>query len=439
MNFKKLLAQSIIWRGLYFASVLLVNVFISRFLQASGTGSLYFITIIFSFMQVALSLGMESGITYFASGNKIPHNKLTPLIAIWSIAAGVIMVMLLTLFFLADNSLPDSLFNSYAFYAICFISGMSFMNFTTVLFYTQENYFLPNIIPAIINLIFVCLIPGKSANPSPVTAQLVTDGFFAVYPVQGLIIYLFFIIRNRLPGPMGLPEKEQIKAFFSYSVTALAANVIFFMVYRIDYLFVKASPVCTNADLGNYIQVAKLGQMLLIVPQIIASVVFPKTAGGLEREKMNRAIMIIARLFSQLFLIIFIAVLLFGNKLFITVFGESFNKMQLPMLILIPGIFCIAVLSLLSAYFSGKGNLKVNVNGALLALMLMVILDWIFVPAYGIIAAATISTICYTANLSFSFWQFYKDYAISWKEFIRWRKEDYTWIFSLLAKDNTTL
>jgi len=69
MNFKKLLAQSIIWRGFYFFSVLLVNVFLSRYLKAAGSGNLYFTTIIFSFTQVLLSLGFEAGITFFTNHN----------------------------------------------------------------------------------------------------------------------------------------------------------------------------------------------------------------------------------------------------------------------------------------------------------------------------------------------------------------------------------
>ncbi|MGN6354779.1 MAG: hypothetical protein ACTHLB_15410, partial [Parafilimonas sp.] len=61
MGLKKLLTQGIIWRSLYFFSVLLVNIFLSRYLRAGATGNLYFISIIFSFMQVVLSLGGESG------------------------------------------------------------------------------------------------------------------------------------------------------------------------------------------------------------------------------------------------------------------------------------------------------------------------------------------------------------------------------------------
>ena len=126
----------------------------------------------------------------------------------------------------------------------------------------------------------------------------------------------------------------------------------------------KYSPVCTAADLGNYIQVSKLGQMMLIIPQIIASVVFPRTASGIDRMKINNAIMMIARLFSQLFLLAFIITALFGDRIFIMLFGETFNKMQLPMLVIIPGIFSLSVLVLLSAYFSGKGKIKINLHGA---------------------------------------------------------------------------
>ena len=101
MGLKKLLTQGIIWRSLYFFSVLLVNVFLSRYLRAGATGSLYFISIIFSFMQVVLSLGGESGLTYFASGNKIERNQLLTVAAAWSMVAGGVMSLLVYVYFLS--------------------------------------------------------------------------------------------------------------------------------------------------------------------------------------------------------------------------------------------------------------------------------------------------------------------------------------------------
>ena len=212
------------------------------------------------------------------------------------------------------------------------------------------------------------------------------------------------------------------------------ANLIFFLVYRIDYWFVHNNPAtCTESDLGNYIQVSKLGQLFLIVPQIIASVIFPQSAGTVDRAEINKAVMIIARLFSQMFLVIIIITALFGRQLFTWVFGETFNRMQAPFIIIMPGIFCLSVLALLSAYFSGKGNLKTSVVGAAIALAVVVVGDYILVPMYGIIGAAIISTVGYFVNLLYPLMRFYKDYSLSWGDFFRWKKDDYHWLLSLIT------
>jgi len=436
MNFKKLLAQSIIWRGFYFFSVLLVNVFLSRYLKAAGSGNLYFTTIIFSFTQVLLSLGFEAGITFFASGQIIQRNKLVILAGLWSIGAGVVMIGCTYFFFMLNKTVPEPDLWTFCLYSFLFVSGQALMNYLTAFYYTQENYFLPNFIMAIVNLGFVFIIPGKDAITTNIEIERIIFLYFFVFLLSGILLFLSYILYNRKEGAIGFPVKKEVKQFLKYSLTALAANVIFFLVYRVDYLFVNSSPVCTDADLGNYIQVSKLGQMMLILPQIVASVVFPRTASGIERERLNNSIMVIARLFSQLFLCAFIVVLFTGKYLFIKVFGPTFNNMQVPMLLIIPGIFSLSVLALLSAYFSGKGNLKVNVNGAILGLVVMIAGDFIFVPRYGIIAAAIISTISYTVNLGFSLYIFYKDYDINVVDFFKWRRSDYFWIRSLLARKN---
>ena len=64
----------------------------------------------------------------------------------------------------------------------------------------------------------------------------------------------------------------------------------------------------------------------------------------------------------------------------------------------------------------------------------MIIGDFIFVPRYGIVAAALISTLSYAANLAYSLFHFYKDYSINWMQFIGWRKDDYHLLFSMLKK-----
>src|SRR5438045_731725 len=120
MSLKKLLTQSIIWRGFYFFSLLLINVFLSRYLQAAGSGNLYFISIILSFMQVVLSLGVESGVIYFASANIIERNKLVGVIGLWSTAAGIVAIGLVYMYFVFDHTLSQRLFLSYSIYGFLY-------------------------------------------------------------------------------------------------------------------------------------------------------------------------------------------------------------------------------------------------------------------------------------------------------------------------------
>ncbi len=437
MALKKLLTQSIIWRSFYFFSVLLVNVFLSRYLQAAGTGNLFFLNVIFSFMQITLGLGGEAGIIYFASGNLIERNKLVTLSAAWSFVAGVIMIIVIYIYFLFDNSANKIFFYWYCAYGFFYVCGLLLANYCIAVYYTRQNYFLPNFLLAVVNIIFVCFIPGKSAHISAAAVNWVTFFYFSTFLAAGVLIFVFYIFQYKNESAFGIPDKTYFKELLTYSVTALGANVVFFFVYKADYFFVRYSPVCTTADLGNYIQVSKLGQLMLTVPQIIASVVFPRTASGIGQKELNNAILTIARLFSQLFILIFIVVAVFGRQLFTIIFGESFNKMQLPMLIIIPGIFSLSVLVLLSAYFAGKGNVKINLYAAIIGLIIMITGDFIFVPRYGIIAAAAVSTASYTANVGYSMWHFHKKYSIHWSEFFKWKKSDYHLLSSLL-KFNTT-
>ena len=133
---------------------------------------------------------------------------------------------------------------------------------------------------------------------------------------------------------------------------------------------------------------------------------------------VSETVMLLARIFSILFLLLIILVAFIGDWLFPFVFGPTFNKMQVPMLLLLPGIFCVSVLVILASFFSGKGNVRVSVYAAFLALAVVLVGDYFFVPVYGIIAAALVSTIGYSVNLGYYLLQFKKDYSLSLSSFL---------------------
>src|SRR6202042_3662537 len=102
--------------------------------------------------------------------------------------------------------------------------------------------------------------------------------------LQGVTTAMIFFFQNISIPAVGFLSKAELRKLLRYSLFALASNIIFFLVYRVDYWFVKR--FCSDNELGNYIQVSKIVQLFLILPLTIASIVFPYTAG--ETNKMDK-------------------------------------------------------------------------------------------------------------------------------------------------------
>jgi O-antigen/teichoic acid export membrane protein len=144
-----------------------------------------------------------------------------------------------------------------------------------------------------------------------------------------------------------LPSGTELKKVFRYSLAALLANGLYFLVNRADYWFVQY--YCTATDLGNYIQAAKLGQMLLIVPSILGSTLFPIFSSG-ERTGNIPELTSVMRSFFGLLLISFL--IIDWDGIFPLIFGPSFNNLYILFVLLIPGILAFTLNYPLAAWFS---------------------------------------------------------------------------------------
>ena len=203
---------------------------------------------------------------------------------------------------------------------------------------------------------------------------------------------------------------------------AFTANVIFFLLYRVDYFFVER--YCTKVQLGNYIQVSKLVHLFFILPTILASAVFPITAGG-RKEGIDKLLTLLSRSIFLLYVLSCVILAAIGKWLFPFVFGESFSDMYLPFLLLIPGILALSGIFTLTAYFAGKNRIKVNIAGSVYALIIIVIADIIFIPQYGIQAAAIISSVGYIFYQVYIIAVFKKKYQIAITDFFIFRSYDF--------------
>ena len=432
MSFQKQIAQSLVWRGLYFVTVLFINIFLSRYFEARDAGWIFYISNNFSFVVIIAGLTMETAVSYYSSKKDIDDSELAWFSMGWSFLVSVIVFAGLSIYFAATKSHYSIDRADYFFYAICYVGGIQMTNFFTILFYANRNFFLPNFLMALLNTIVIIIIPKQNGtyNTDP---SFITKIYFAFFVITGFTLATAFFVQKQSWKKFSLPAFRQIRLLLRYSLLALAANVIFFLVYRIDYWFVEK--YCSLDELGNYIQVSKLGQMLLVIPTIISSVVFPHTAGaGTDLTEMKENIMRIGRITTVLFSILFFVIILSGKWLFPFVFGHTFQLMYFPFLLLLPGIWALSNLYILSAYFGGANKVKINVQGASLALFVIVTGDILFIPSYHIPAAAAVSTAGYMVNFLYSFFILQKEHPVSFTAYWSINKEDIKWLRNIIQR-----
>jgi O-antigen/teichoic acid export membrane protein len=405
MQLRKLVLQNIIWRGLYFFTVFFVNIFVARYLKADGSGSVYYVVNNLSFLLLIAGLSLESGATYFISKQIIPPQKVFLFFLIWPFIAALLIIFFFSFIFKTPgNILTTTAEFNYA--CFIYITGVLLTTYFGALFFSKQNFILPNIILLSVNLFTLVFFSYYSAQP--IMHQHFVIIYFSSFFLQGFILAAAYFFQMKKWENIGSPSLALIKKLVRYSLLALAANVIFFLVYRVDYWFVNK--FCSTKDLGNYIQVSKLVQAFLIFPSICASVIFPIIAAG--KKNLSHSIQLLSSFMFIAFLLLNLIIVISGKTFFLMIFGNSFDEMYVPYLLLIPGNISLSLQALLGAFFAGENKIKINLWGAVVALLIIIVGDILLVPLYGIKAAAGVSSVAYTANLAFLIIIYCRDYQM---------------------------
>ncbi len=378
---------------------------------------------IFAVIIQFASLSLESGVAFLSARENQTDRQLLGLSLLWSIVAGTIAVALI--------GPVARLFHQelqYPFYfPLCFIAGNMLIAFGNSFCYSKYEFIGPGAVATMVNLLLILLLfypaPASSgAFPqSRAAAETFIGFYFASFLVHGAVLFGFVFLRFRI-FPTFRFRPAKMKLVFSYSLKAFVGNVLFLLVSRVDYFFVKK--YCTAADLGNYIQVSKIGQLFLMLPSMVATVLFPIIAGGMKPAIADRV-----RSIAVMILLVYGVVLgmlaLLGKWLFPWVYGNSFGEMYLPFVLLIPGILAMSASYPYTAYYSAVNRIHVNIEGHSLALLFIVAADWIFIPLYGIAAAALISSIGYTLFYMYVLFVFKKEFRFPFRKLFTLNRNEY--------------
>ena len=410
--------QHMLWRGLYFFSILLINIWIARYFAAEKSGQIFYIVNNLALVLLIASISLESGATYYVASGKLDASLMANFCLVW--ATGISLIAAagwgIILYLMHSVYLQNPVFLVSSFF---FILGILFTTYFTALFYAKKEFGLPNKILFFVNIfLIVFLVLGR--NNTTIRSQFIEIYFFCFF-LQGMLLRVFFFRRYTYTGKQMFPDRPILKMVIRYSLFALVANLVYFLVNRMDYWFVEY--YCSTKDLGNYIQASKLAQMLVILPAILGSTLFPLFSSQ-EKSGSQSQLTIVMRVLFWTNTGICLLILATGWYFIPLLFGVSFDMMYLLFALLIPGILCMTMNYPLSAWFSAANRIGVNLRGALLALTVICAGDLFVLPHAGIMAAPIINSAGYISYYCYAVYVYRKEHTVSWKEFLLIRKSD---------------
>jgi O-antigen/teichoic acid export membrane protein len=420
MQFSKALQHTIGWKSLNTLLAFGINLLLVRIMGAESSGTFFYSITVLSFLTLAASWSMEAGITYYGSND--PES--TPVIALLIIP---VLIVQAAASWLVLRVLPINLEVGLSWVYV--LSNLAITYFSA-LFYARKFFIPVNVIVCLVNLfVFAALgfihyqggsILAGGAGAKQSVLDLAANVYFFGFLVQAILLAVIFFLRSTLQPGTKIFQGQLAKNIFRYSSIAFLSNILFFLVTRIDYYFVNR--FCDAVSLSNYVQVSKLGQLLVLLPTMMAAVIFPYSAGAGEEDYLQK-LQALCRGITLLFLPVSLVIIATGPWLFPWMFGAGFHGMYGSFLWYLPGFYCLSIVTLLAAYLAGKSLLTANLVGTLLALIAVMTGDLLLIPTWGINGAAAASSIAYAVCLCYLLWTFNKKLQVAPAAFFGIRKE----------------
>lgn len=392
MEFNKALRHTISWKVMNTVITFCINLLLVRLLGTAQSGVFFYDLTFLSMLVLLQGFSLESGIIFLGSKKSEDIPLLNAALIQWLLLQAVVSAVVLH-FISLYLSMP---------YAVLFIISNIAVSYFSALFAANKVFLTPAIIVTAVNLLLLAVLSvswfwnhGINKNTA-----VVSPVHFYIYgfALQAVLMVLFFHKDFKTGFEPGHFKVSFLKTLFSFSAIAFISNLLFFLLTRIDYYFVAR--YCSDIALANYIQVSKFGQLIILLPAMIAAVIFPYTAGTGEKIYLEKT-QFYCRVITGVFVPLTLTVIATGFWLFPLLFGVDFDLMYPAMLFYLPGFYALSIVTVLAAYTGGRGMIMSNLAASALALVVVIVADILLIPVCGINGAAIASSLAYFACMIF--------------------------------------
>jgi O-antigen/teichoic acid export membrane protein len=373
----------------------LASIVIARTLGPSNKGVFDLATASASLLALVLGFAMSAGITYAVARGLAAPRRVRRLVLAVGVGQAVFGYLLLVA---ADRIpvlaaiLPSGESTAIRVLVSLLAAAAAVGASLKAILFGRERFATANWIEvagrmvALVGVVLLVLtIDRPSLTPAAVisvslAASIITTVVFAVASVRG----------TPAGGQLAITRGMRI------AIPSYVANILQFLNYRLDLFLVAFFR--TTTEVGLYALAATLAQMLWLVSNAMATVLFPRVASNSEPEGValdRTAFYSRFSLGSALVLGVVLAVI--AEPLMRVVYGPAYVDASVPIWLLLPGIVVFAPVNVLAAHLAGSGRPEINLAVSGASLVVTVVLDLVLIPPFGMAGAAIATSVAYTA------------------------------------------
>jgi O-antigen/teichoic acid export membrane protein len=390
---KKDIRNNLILKIMNHGLVFLINVLMVRLLGGAQSGSminhLYWLTSL-SFL---CSLGLDYAAIQAITSHPDSYRKWFYILSVASLI-GIPFIFLLIFIFL---KVTDYEIQS-IWLTVLFTSGQTILLLFQGLLNSVKRFMAQNVVLLTTNCILCLCFFLFFFTKKPVSIHLIFTLFSVNIFSQGLIMAAIAFPKKHLH--IQLPDGYDNKAIL-HGFKIMISTLVYFFFIRTDHFF--AEKYANSISFGNYVQCGKIGQYFLLFASMISVTLLPFIS---EHKQMSPRNSWFSVLKPYVFVMVFatFGILIAGKFIFPLLFGQTFADMYQIMNILLPGYLALGLLTLLNAFYIGKGLVKRMLIGDVCGLIVLLLLNLLYSRNGNVFVIAIISSSCYIGLFMFMFY-----------------------------------
>ncbi len=409
-----------------FIFAFITHIILARVLGPADRGTYALIILIPSILGLVGTVGIEISNVYYTAQKKYKLSDIVSNSLISSIGIGLGIILLFWLvsttnafqnFLKANNINPLHLW-----LAVCIVPiGFLYKFLHKILLGREEivKYNGMGIFQSILQLGLVAaflIVLGYGLFGAVLSYVLTAIG----------VVLVVLILVNKIERVSFAVNWTLLKDSVRYGVKGYLGNVVQFLNYRLD-MFLVAYFLDVTA-VGYYAIAVVVAEKLWIIPQSMATVLFPRVS-GIEEAQANKLTPRISRHSFFIALIMAILILILVKPFIYFLFGPRFLPSIKPLMILLPSIVAFSIVKVLASDLSGRGKPEFNALASCVSLAVNIPLNLLLIPRFGIAGAAFATTVAYILATLVTIVAFTRISKVAWTDTV-WIKADDLKIYS---------